>query len=156
MDASITIFTSIICSSIAALIVHYLAINRITKNETIKFRLDAYKDYILSSSPLSITRRLGDTKDDINNLKLLNDAKTRMILCASPEIVEALITYWNAGGTLERESELLSYFRLIELIRKELGLKSNSLHTLNVTNAIFKLEPSKYSYREEQYDKDPI
>jgi len=151
-----TIFISIICSVISAFAVHFLAINRMAKNETIKFRLNAYNDFIGSSSKLIVSRRLGNTKNDINDLTLLNDAKNRIMLCAKHEIVGELITFWEEGSTLEGELELLSYYRLIQLIRQELGFKPNDLHGLKVTGALFKLEPSKFSFRANQTANKPI
>lgn len=151
-----TILISVICSIISAFIVHQLAMNRIQKNEIIKFRLTAYSDFIGSSSRLIVARRIGQTENNLNDLALLNDAKNRIIISAQSAIVSELIEFLNHGGTLEREQELQSYKRLITLMRNELGFKKSDLFKLDISNALFNLEPSTFSYRARKKTNKPM
>lgn len=142
-----TILISVICSIISAFVVHQLAMNRMQKNEVIKFRLTAYSDFISASSRLIVARRIGEIENNLDDLTLLNDSKNRIIISAEQEIVSELIGFLNNGGTLEREQELQSYKRLITLMRKELGFNKSDLFELDISNALFNLEPSTFSYR---------
>lgn len=143
----ITIITSVICSLISVISVHFLALNRLERNEAIKFKLAAYNDFINSSSKVIVARRLGNTQDDVEDLISLNDAKNRMLISAEPEIVDELIQFWEEGATLEEETSIISYTRLIRLIRKEITLKKHNHLDSKISNTIFKLTPSSYSFK---------
>jgi hypothetical protein len=84
------------------------------------------------------------------DLAALNDAKSRIITSGHPEVVSALTDFWEKGATLEREHEILAYKRLIQVIRLSLGHKKNDLFELKISNVLFKLEPSSFSYRAKQ------
>ena len=98
-----TIAVSLICSVIAAFVAHWLATNRMKKNELTKFKLNAYNDFIGAASKLAVVRRLGNTDNDIDELAILNDAKNRILISAEPCIIKALIDFWGKGATLEKE-----------------------------------------------------
>ncbi|CAK8721230.1 DUF4760 domain-containing protein [Candidatus Electrothrix laxa] len=136
-----TIAVSLICSVIAAFVAHWLATNRMKKNELTKFKLNAYSDFIGASSKLAVSRRLGGISNDIKELAVLNDAKNRILISAEPHIVEGLIDFWQKGATLELESELQSYKRLLRVMRAELGYKKYDIIDLEVSDLLFKIEP---------------
>ncbi|MCI5219774.1 MAG: hypothetical protein D3914_11465 [Candidatus Electrothrix sp. LOE2] len=151
-----TIAVSLICSVIAAFVAHWLATNRMKKNELTKFKLNAYSEFIGAASKLAVSRRLGDVEDDIEELSLLNNAKNKILISAESQVLKELINFWNRGATLEKESELQAYRRLLQLMRADLGFKKNDILVIpEVSDFLFKLEVSSSSYRaeKEKYDQ---
>lgn len=149
MTALISFATSVIAAFIAAFIAHYLATSRMKKNDLSKFQVQAYSDFLATASRLAVSRRLGDTTNENVDLGALNDAKSRIIISGHPEVVKALIHFWDQGATLEREQEILAYKRLTQIMRTSLGHKEHDIYDLKVSDALFKLEPSNYSFKAE-------
>ncbi|WP_415884737.1 hypothetical protein ACMXYO_08685 [Neptuniibacter sp. QD37_6] len=145
-----TVVISLISSLIAGFVAHYLATSRNQAGELLKFQIQSYSDFIGAASRLAVSRRLGSTVSEEEDLVVLNDAKSRIITCGHPDVVEALIHFWEKGATLEREQEILAYKKLTQVMRASLGHKKFDLFELEVSNALFKLEPSSYSYRAKQ------
>lgn len=83
---------------------HLLSEKKSRKDELAKLRLDAYTDFLNSTSLLFSARRSGRTQDEAAELGALNDAKTRVCICADTEVVVCLASFWLQGGTLEKES----------------------------------------------------
>lgn len=142
-----TIVISFMSAVIAAFLTHYFATSRNKNSELMKFQIQSYSDFLASASRLAVSRRLGDVTNKNVDLIALNDAKSRIITCGSPEVVKALIHFWEQGATLEREQELLAYKSLTQVIRSSLGHKKSDLFDLKVSGALFKLEPSSFSYK---------
>jgi len=146
----VTILISFICSIIAAFLAHFLATTRSKKSELLKFQVQSYSDFLAASSRLSVSRRLGSTESESVDLTALNDAKSRIITCGNAEVVKSLVHFWDMGGTLEREQEILAYKNLIQVMRLSLGHKNSDIFDLNISGALFKLEPSSFSFRAKQ------
>ena len=145
-----TILISFISSIIAAFLAHFLATTRTKNSEILKFQIQSYSDFIAAASRVAVSRRLGSSTNENVDLVALNDAKSRIITCGNVEVVEALIHFWDQGGTLEGEQEILAYKNLTQIMRSSLGHKKHDMFDLKVSNALFKLEPSSYSFRAEQ------
>jgi hypothetical protein len=86
-------------------------------------------------------------QNEIDELAKPNDAKARICICAEPPIIEALSEFWKSGGTLELEHEILAFTRLCIRIRESLGNKKNDILSSDISDTLFKLEPSTYSYK---------
>lgn len=142
-----TILISFLSSLIAGFVAHYLATSRMKLSELSKFQSAAYTDFIGSSARLAVARRLGDTSNENFDLAELNDAKARIIACGHREVVEALVKFWELGGTLEREPEILAFNNLIQVIRKCLGHKAHDVYDLDISKSLFKLEPQSFSFK---------
>ena len=145
-----TILISIVSSVIAAFCAHYLATSRNKKSELLKFQIQSYSDFLSAASELAVSRRLGNTENESKNLTVLNDAKCRIITCGEKEVIDALIHFWDNGSTLEREQEILAYKKLIQVMRSTIGHKKNDIFDPQVTDALFKLEPSSFSFKAKQ------
>lgn len=129
---------------------HIFTEKRSRRDELAKLRLTAYSDYVRATSNLAAARRLGKTDIEFVQLSALNDAKTRICLSANIPVVKALTEFWMAGGTLEREEEVLAFKRLCERMRESLGNEQIGASVLNFSDTLFQLEPSSYSYRAEK------
>ncbi|MDO6451962.1 hypothetical protein Q4490_00160 [Neptunomonas phycophila] len=142
-----TIFISLLSSVIAAFLAHYLATARMKRAELSKFQIEAYSSFTAAAARLAVARRVGDTTNENIDIAALNDAKSRIITCGHAEVVEAMIQFWILGGTLERESEILAFDRLVKVMRTKLGHKAHDILELKVSDALFKLEPATFSFR---------
>jgi len=142
-----TIILSLLSAVVVAVISHILAERRNLRNDLAEFRLKTYSDFINAVSRLAAARRLGETQNELEQLAILNDAKARICICAEAPVVEALSIFWLAGGTLEKEDEVLSFTRLCILMRKSLGNRCHDIAGLSLSDTLFRLEPSSNSYR---------
>lgn len=88
-----------------------------------------------------------DELDELDELAALNDAKTRICICAEASVVEALVEFWENGGTLEQESEILAFTRFCMRVRESLGYTRYDIHGLNISKTLFKLQPATYSFK---------
>lgn len=155
-----TVLISVCCSLFAVYLAHFFASSRNKKNELIKFQIQSYSDFLAASSRLAVLRRDGDITNDNITLAALNDAKSRIITCGDPDVVQSLMHFWDNGATLEREPEILAYSNLTQVMRASLGFKKNDLLRIdfnegykkgkNITDVLFKLEPSSYSFKVEK------
>jgi hypothetical protein len=127
---------------------HFFTAHRSRHDELAGFRLKAYSDFIAAASQLVAARRMGRTADEIDELAKLNDAKTRICICAEAPVVEALDEFWKNGGTLEREQEIIAFTHLCLRIRESLGNDRHDIARLNISETLFKLQPSTHSYKE--------
>jgi hypothetical protein len=131
---------------IVAVLGHFFSTRRKQRDELAELRLKAYADFINAASRLVAARRTGRTVDDLDELAALNDAKTRICICADAPVVEALVEFWEHGATLEQEDEILAFTRLCMRIRESLGNTDYEINGLDISNTLFKLQPSTYSY----------
>jgi hypothetical protein len=147
VSATLAAVISLMSALIVALAGHVLSERRKRHDELIDLRLKAYTDFINSASRLVADRRLGKTQDNPSDLAALNDAKTRICICADPPVVDALAEFWHHGGTLEKEQGILAFTRLCMRIRESLGNKHNDIANHDISDTLFRLEPSPYSFR---------
>lgn len=137
-----------LCSAlIVAVLSHLLSARRKQRDDLAEMRLKAYTDFINAASRLVAARRIGRTEDELDDLAVLNDAKVRICLCAEPAIVRALAKFWENGGTLEKESEILAFTHFCIRIRASLGGKDYDLQYSDLSNTLFRLQPSTYSFK---------
>ncbi len=118
-------------------------------------RLKAYGDFLQAVSRLVAARRLGKKNDELEELAVLNEAKARICLCAESVVVEALADFWLAGGTLEREQEVLAFKRLCVEMRESLGNRRHDIEMLRLSDTLFRLEPSAFSFRADRSATSP-
>ena len=146
MTITMAAIFSLIAGLIGAVFGHVLSEKKSRNDELAKMRLDAYSDFLKAISFLVSARRSGRIQDEISELGALNDAKSRICVCADAGVVEALEKFWLQGGTLEKEKEILAYTRLCRMMRQSLGKDDLSLE-IRLSDILFRLEPSTFSYR---------
>ena len=140
-------FLSFFSALIVAVVGHLFSLKRQRRTELAAMQLKAYTDFINAVSRLVAARRKGITEDDLSDLTSLNDAKARICICADKEVVKTLSEFWQTGGTLESEREIIAFTRFCYKMRKSLGMDDSDIVDLNISNILFKLEPSNYSFR---------
>jgi len=146
---------SIALGIITAFVAHYLASKRSREKELLSFQILAYSDFISAVSDISVMRRQGNTENTPEVLTRLNNAKSRIIVCGEDDVVKHLIEFWESNATLELELGLVTFSRLLTSMRKSLGDKKLGYHQ-GISNTLFKLEPSQYSFKTEQSEKKVI
>jgi len=146
MTTALTAIIALITGLIGAVFGHMLAERKSRRDELAKMRLDAYSDFIRATSHLVAARRAGRTKDELEELGGLNDAKARICICSDGHVVDALERFWLQGGTLEKEQEILAFTRLCRAMRASLGNEDLGLG-VRLSDLLFKLQPATYSYR---------
>ncbi|WP_267116762.1 hypothetical protein [Xanthomonas sacchari] len=125
---------------------HILAAKRARQDELAAMRMAAYVDFLKSTSLLFTARRAGRTKDEVEELAHLNDAKARILLTADLPVAKSLQKFWLQGGTLEKELEILAFSTLCDDMRGSLGKEHLSMR-MDLAGVLFRLEPSTYSYK---------
>jgi hypothetical protein len=147
----ISVLTASIISFLTAIIVaflgHYFTAKRERRNELAEIRLKAYIDFINATTRLAVSRRLGVTTSELEDLAILNDAKAVICICGDKEVIQQLTKFWGQGGTLEKESELQSFKRLCFKVRESLGCDWKEIAPLEISKTLFKLEPSNFSFK---------
>ena len=151
MTITLAAILSLITGLIGAVFGHVLSEKKSRNDELAKMRLDAYTDFLKTTSLLVSARRSGRIQDEIAELGALNDAKSRICVCADAGVVEALERFWLQGGTLEKEQEILAYKRLCKTMRESLGRDGLS-QEIRLSDILFRLEPSTFSYRRKTSD----
>lgn len=147
MSLAVASLISLLTAVVVAVLSHIFSEKRNRSDELAEMKLRAYCDFINAASRLVSARRLGHTGSEVDELAALNDAKTRICICAEAQIVEALADFWKHGGTLEREQEILAFSRFCRLIRESFGHKRHDILNVDLSGTLFRLEPSTYSYR---------
>jgi hypothetical protein len=150
MTALIAAAASLVGVVVGVLLNHFFSARRTHVDAIREARNCAYSDFINAASRLVSTRRTGIVADDLSLLTALNDAKTRICLFGDISVIETLAEFWLNGGTLEHEQEILAFTRLCSRIRDSVGHPKNELYRLKISQLLFKLEPSVYSYRGER------
>ena len=138
---------SFLSAVIVAILGHFFSIKRKRRDDLLAMRLKACTDFINALARLASARRKGLIEDELNELATLNDAKIRICICADKKVVEALAKFWGSGGTLEDEREILAFTTFCYRVRESLGNKAWDIVDLRISDTLFKLEPSHYSFR---------
>jgi hypothetical protein len=145
---------SLIGALLGVLATHFLSDRRKRREELTEQKLKAYSDFINSASNIIAARRLGNTENNPLELAILNDAKVRICICGDKSVVQALTEFWEHGATLEREREIIAYTRLCMRIRESLGYKAHDLADLKISDTLFRIEPSCFSFRASRKEND--
>lgn len=153
MTAVAAALLSILSVLIGLLVGHFLTEWRARRVKLFRLRLEAYVDFVNAVSRLAAARRTGVTSSDLDDLAALNNSKARICICGDVHVVEALVDFWEAGGTLERELEIVTFSRLCMRMRESMGLLHREVAPLGISDALFRLEPSEYSYKVENPEK---
>ncbi len=138
---------SFLSALMVAVLGHIFTIQRKRKDELSEMQMKACTDFIIASTRLASARRTGQTQDELNELSALNDAKVRICICGDKKVVEALKNFWEKGATLENEREILAFTTFCYRIRESLGRKAFDIKDLKISDTLFKIEPSNFSYR---------
>lgn len=119
----LTITVPIATLILGALLTHYLSRASDTRKTLSSFRVQAYVDYLRCVAESAHINR--------NNAALLSnlnaratDAKTRICIYGTPEVIEALAEFGIAGATTDNTDGRNKLVRLHQIMRSESGYRS--------------------------------
>jgi len=139
--------TSSICVVVVGALLHYYFTRKHKYGEELRaLRNHAYLDFISSASRIIAARRIGLVKDDMQDLVMLNNAKTRIVVYGEAAVVKELAEFWEYGATLEREQEILAFTRLCFRMRQSVGYENDEIYDIKISQLLFKLEPASFSF----------
>ena len=95
--------------------------------------VQAYVDFTRGVSGIAIAQ--GNSGNNEEYLTLLTDAKTRISIYGSVEVINAIADFWRLGPIFDTPERMKSYVNVIQLMRKE-NLKSEILQNLTINNHI--------------------
>ncbi len=144
MTLAITALLSILGVVVGAFLQNYLARQNNEAKQLLESRNQAYIDFFEAVSLLVSAQRLGNREQKLEQLARLTHAKTRICMFGEESVVRQLATFWEAGATLETESEILAFTRFVLDIRKSLGLKDKNFLNVEVSQLLFAINPSRH------------
>ncbi|WP_249605388.1 hypothetical protein [Chromobacterium sp. IRSSSOUMB001] len=141
MTVAIASLLSIFGVVIGAFLQNYLARQNNEVKQLLESRNQAYIDFFEAISLVASAQRLGKREQELEQLAKLTHAKARICMFGEEHVVKRLAVFWEAGATLETESEILAFTRFTLDIRKSLGLKDKEFISAEVSQLLFSIKP---------------
>jgi hypothetical protein len=136
----VTALLSILGVVVGCFLQHYFTRRNNEAKQLLESRNQAYIDFLEAVSLVVSAQRLADRKQELEELARLTDAKARICIFGEESVVRKLATFWEAGASLETESEILAFTRFCLDIRKSLGLKDKELLISEVSQLLFSIK----------------
>ncbi|MDC7712121.1 hypothetical protein [Vogesella indigofera] len=111
-------------------------------SKLIELQNKAYADFFNSAAAIAVAQRTGDRSRLESELAILADAKARICVYGHSIVVEALANFMRAGGTLQTESEILSFTHLCICIRESVGMGNESVSSSDISQLLFSVDVS--------------
>jgi hypothetical protein len=143
MTVAITALLSILGVVVGAFLQNHFARQNNEAKQLIESRNHAYIDFLEAVSLVVSAQRLGTREQKLEQLARLTHAKARICMFGEETVIRRLATFWEAGATLETESEILAFTRFVLDIRKSLGLKDKEFLSAEVSRLLFSIKPPR-------------
>lgn len=143
MTIEITALLSILGVVVGAFLQNHFARQTNEAKQLLESRNQAYIDFVESASLVVSAQRLGKRDQELEQLARLTHAKARICMFGEESVVRQLAAFWEAGATLETESEILEFTRFVLDIRKSLGLKDKEFLNADVSQLLFAVKPPR-------------
>ncbi|MEJ1393686.1 MAG: hypothetical protein RPU64_05770 [Candidatus Sedimenticola sp. (ex Thyasira tokunagai)] len=118
---------------------HYAKKNDIHKNLS-ELQNKAYADFLNSASSIAVAQRVGEREKVVSELSKLADAKSRICVYGHSKVIKDLAEFMRQGGTLQTESEILSFTRLCISIRDEVGMERDDIYSTDISQLLFSVD----------------
>lgn len=105
-----------------------------------EFQNKAYADFLKSASGIAVAQRAGDRDKVTSELSNLADAKARICVYGHSAVIRELAVFMRSGGTLQTESEILSFTKLCITIRDEVGMIKDSVVSTDISQLLFSID----------------
>lgn len=105
-----------------------------------EFQNKAYADFLNSASAIAVAQRTGNRDRVDAELAILTDAKARICVYGHSAVIKELAKFIRAGGTLQTESEILSFTRLCICIRESIGMSNETVPLPDISQLLFNVE----------------
>lgn len=100
----------------------------------------AYADFLNAASSVAVFQRLGQREKVSDELARLADAKSRICIYGDSTVIKKMAEFFRNGGTLQTESEILSFTRLCLSIRDSVGFKKDRLFSTDISQLLFSVD----------------
>lgn len=100
----------------------------------------AYSDFLNAVSKIAVAQRQNQRNHVIEELSNLADAKSRICVYGDTSVVHHLAVFLRAGGTLQTESEILSFTKLCLQIRKSVGIQDKEIYSSDISQLLFSID----------------
>jgi hypothetical protein len=141
MTVAIAALLSIFGVVVGAFLQNYFARQNNEAKQLLESRNLAYVDFLEAVSLVVSAQRLGKKEQELEQLAKLTDAKARICMFGEESVIRKLAAFWEAGASLETESEIIAFTRFVLDIRKSLGLKDKKLLNAEVAQLLFAIKP---------------
>jgi len=99
-------------------------------------RTQTYVDFLRGSAGLAIAQADGDKERMKEYRILLTDAKARITIYGSKEVIHGAAEFFRASGRLDTSEQKQLYLRICEEMRKE-GLPSDAAKSTDMAQLLF-------------------
>ena len=82
-------------------------------------KIQAYVDFIKSAAGIAIAQKLKDPKRESDALTLMADAKTRITVYGSGEVVDLMADFFRNYGSLDSPEAFRSFVSIVQKMRAE-------------------------------------
>ncbi|PLK49480.1 hypothetical protein [Uliginosibacterium sp. TH139] len=113
-----------------------------TNSKLAELQNNSYSDFLNSASAIAVAQRAGNRARVDAELAILADAKARICVYGHAAVIQELAKFIRAGGTLQTESEILSFTRLCICIRKSVGMGNELVALPDISQLLFSVEVS--------------
>ena len=113
-----------------------------TNSKLAELQNKAYADFLNSASGIAVAQRGGNRTRVDAELALLADAKARICVYGHTAVIHELANFIRAGGTLQTESEILSFTRLVMRIRASVAGDNEVVSLPDISQLLFSVEVS--------------
>ncbi len=143
MTSAIAALLSILGVVVGAFLQNYLSRQNNEAKQLLESRNQAYIDFFEAVSLVTAAQRMGKREQELEQLARLAHAKARICIFGEESVVKRLATFWEAGATLQTESEILAFTRFVLDIRKSLGVKDKELLSAEISQLLFSIKPTR-------------
>lgn len=113
------------------------------KNEKLRYLSDlqnnAYADFIDAVSNIAVAQRSGERDQVLEELAKLSNAKSRICVYGSSEVIKQMNQFVKAGCTLQTEQELQAFTELCKEMRKSIGLPNDIFNSVDLPDLLFRV-----------------
>jgi hypothetical protein len=125
---------------IGALLQAFLSRKNQKANNLSELQNKAYSDFLNSVSKIAVAQRKNQRDHVTDELSRLADSKSRICVYGDTNVVHHLAVFLRHGGTLQTESEILSFTRLCLEIRKSVGMQDKELYSSDISQLLFSVD----------------
>ena len=113
-----------------------------TNSKLSELQNTSYADFLNSVSVIAVAQRIGSRSRVEAELAILADAKSRICVYGHSIVIQEIAKFIRLGGTLQTESEILSFTRLCICIRTAVGMGDEAVSSSDISQLLFSLEVS--------------
>jgi hypothetical protein len=121
MDIKLVVALIGIGGVLSSALVQFWLGSRTEKNKKlIEIRSSAYLDFLNAVSEIASSTKYSKQRD-VEQLKQLNQAKTRVILLGSTSVVTSIHSFFQNHGVLNSDASYVSFSKIVKAMRSDLS-----------------------------------